>query len=100
MIRLSDFDRHCLTGQSGEKPVMCKISKVKGEHIEQVNTLRGLAMRNRLYIQARGGLFAKQVHFAYGTGFHTGGDGLTPSPKRVRLREIIEHGYVWTNGIY
>ncbi|WWD15133.1 hypothetical protein CPL00376_CDS0073 [Klebsiella phage SlimeyKevin] len=100
MIRLSNFDRHCLTGQFGEKPVMCKISKVKGDNIEQVNTLRGLAMRNRLYIQARCGLFAKQVHFAYGTGFHTGGDGVNPSPKRVRLREIIEHGYVWTNGIY
>lgn len=100
MIRLSDFDRHCLTGQFGEKPVMCKISNVKGDHIEQVNTLRGLAMRNRLYIQARGGLFAKQVHFAYGTGFYTGGDGVNSSPKRVMLREIIEHGYVWTNGIY
>ena len=50
MIRLSDFDRHCLTGQIGEKPVMCKISKVKGDPIEQVNTLKGLAMRNRLYI--------------------------------------------------
>ena len=100
MKRLSDFDRHCLTGQFGEKPVMCKISKVKGDHIDQVNTLRGLAMRNRLYIQARGGLFAKQVHFAYGTGFYTGGDGVNPSPKMVRLREIIEHGYVWTNGIY
>ena len=100
MIRLSDFDRHCLTGQFGEKPVMCKISKVKGDPIERVNTLRGLAMRNRLYIQARGGLFAKQVHFAYGTGFYTGGDGVNPSPKRVRLREIIERGYVWTNGIY
>ena len=100
MIRLSDFDRHCLTGQFGEKPVMCKISKVKGDPIEQVNTLKGLAMRNRLYIQVRGGLFAKQVHFAYGTGFYTGGGGVNPSPKRVRLREIIEHGYVWTNGIY
>lgn len=100
MIRLSDFDRHCLTGQFGEKPVMCKISKVKGDHIEQVNTLKGLAMRNRLYIQVRGGLFAKQVHFAYGTGFYTGGDVVNPSPKRVRLREIIERGYVWTNGIY
>lgn len=100
MIRLSDFDRHCLTGQFGEKPVMCKISKVKGDHIEQVNTLRGLAMRNRLYIQVRGGLFAKQVHFAYGTGFYTGGDGVNPAPKKVKPREIIEHGYVWTNGIY
>ncbi|WPJ53175.1 hypothetical protein RCIP0058_00062 [Klebsiella phage RCIP0058] len=100
MIRLSDFDRHCLTGQFGEKPVMCKISKVKGDPIDQVNTLRGLAMRNRLYIQARGGLLAKQVHFAYGTGFYTGGDWVNPAPKRVRLREIIEHGYVWTNGIY
>lgn len=100
MIRLSNFDRHCLTGQFGEKPVMCKISKVKGDPIDQVNTLRGLAMRNRLYIQERGGLFAKQVHFAYGTGFYTGGYGVNPSPKRVRLREIIEHGYVWTNGIY
>ena len=100
MIRLSDFDRHCLTGQFGEKPVMCKISKVKGDPIEQVNTLRGLAMRNRLYIQVRGGLFAKQVNFAYGTGFYTGGDGVNPSQKRVRLREIIERGYVWTNGIY
>ena len=100
MIRLSNFDRHCLTGQFGEKPVMCKISRVKGDPIEQVNTLRCLAMRNRLYIQARGGLFAKQVHFAYGTGFYTGGDVVNPSPKRVRLREIIEHGYVWTNGIY
>ena len=57
-------------------------------------------MRNRLYIQARGGLFAKQVHFAYGTGFYTGGDGVNPSPKKVKSREIIEHGYVWTNGIY
>lgn len=100
MIRLSDFDRHCLTGQFGEKPVMCKISKVKGDPIEQVSTLRGLAMRNRLYIQARGGLFAKQVHVAYGTGFYTGGDVVNPSPKKVRLREIIERGYVWTNGIY
>lgn len=100
MIRLSDFDRHCLTGQFGEKPVLCKISKVKGDPIEQVNTLRGLAMRNRLYIQARGVLFAKQVHFAYGTGFYTGGDWVNTSPKRVRRREIIEHGYVWTNGIY
>lgn len=100
MIRLSDFDRHCLTLQFGEKPVMCKISKVKGNPIEQVNTLRGLAMRNRLYIQARGGLFAKQVHFAYGTGFYTGGDVVNPSSKMVGLREIIEHGYVWTNGIY
>ncbi|QEG07117.1 hypothetical protein H1O05_gp12 [Klebsiella phage Sweeny] len=100
MIRLSDFDHHCLTGQFGEKPVMCKISKVKGDHIEQVNTLRGLAMRNRLYIQARSGLFAKQVHFAYGTGFYTGGDGVNPAPKKVKPREIIEHGYVWTNGIY
>ena len=100
MIRLSDFDRHCLTGQFGEKPVLCKISKVKGEPFEQIRTLISFARRNRLYIQARGGLFAKQVHFAYGTGFYTGGDGVTPSPKRVRLREIIEHGYVWTNGIY
>lgn len=100
MIRLSDFDRHCLTGQFGEKPVMCKISKVNGDHIEQVKTLRGLAMRNRLYIQARGDLFAKQVHFAYVTGFYTGGDVVNQSPKRVRLREIIEQGYVWTNGIY
>lgn len=100
MIRLSDFDRHCLTGQFGEKPVMCKISKVKGDPIEQVNTLRGLAMRNRLYIQVRGELFAKQVHFAYGTGFYTGGDGVNPAPKKVKSREIIEHGYVWTNGIY
>lgn len=100
MIRLSDFDRHCLTGQFGEKPVMCKISKVKGDTIEQVNTLRGLAMRNRLYIQVLGGLFAKQVHFAYGTGFYTGGDGVNPAPKKVRPREIIEYGYVWTNGIY
>lgn len=100
MIRLSDFDRHCLTGQFGEKPVMCKISKVKGDPFEQIDTLRVLAMRKRLYIQARGGLFAKHVHFAYGTGFYTGGDGFNPSPKRVRLREIIEHGYVWTNGIY
>lgn len=100
MIRLSDFDRHCLTGQFGENPVLCKISKVNGDHIEQVNTLRSLAMRNRIYIQVRDGLFAKQVHFAYGTGFHTGGDGVNPTPKRVRLREIIEHGYVWTNGIY
>lgn len=100
MIRLSDFDRHCLTGQFGEKPVMCKISKVKGDPIDQVNKLRGLAMRNRLYIQARGGLFAKQVHFAHGTWFYTGGDGVDPAPKRVRLREIIEQGYVWTNGIY
>jgi len=100
MIRLSDFDRHCLTGQFGEKPVMCKISKVKGDPIEQVNTLRGLAMRNRLYIQASGGLFAKQVHFTYGTGFYTGGDGVNPAPKKVKPREIIEHGYVWTNGIY
>ena len=100
MIRLSDFDRHCLTGQFGEKPVMCKISKVKGDHIDHVNTLRGLAMRNRLYIKARGGLLAKQVYFAYGTGFYTGGDGVNPSPKRVRLREIIEHGYVWTKGNY
>lgn len=100
MIRLSDFDRHCLTGKFGEKPVMCKISKVKGDPIDQVNMLRGLAMRNRLYIQARGGLFAKQVHFAHGTWFYTGGDGVNPAPKRVRLREIIECGYVWTNGIY
>ena len=100
MIRLSDFDRHRLTGQFGEKPVMCKISKAKGDPIEQVNTLRCLAMRNRLYIQVRGGLFAKQVHFAYGTGFYTGGDGVNPAPKKVRPREIIEHGYVWTNGIY
>lgn len=100
MIRLSEFDRHCLTGQFGEKPVMCKISNVKGDPIEQVNTLRGLAMRNRLYIQVRGGLFAKQVHFAYGTGFYTGGDGVNPEPKKVKPREIIEHGYVWTNGIY
>ena len=100
MIRLSDFDRHCLTGQFGEKPVMCKISKVKGDPIVQVSTLRGLAMRNRLYIQASGGLFAKQVHFAYGTGFYTGGDGVNPAPKKVKPREIIEHGYVWTNGIY
>lgn len=100
MIRLSDFDRHCLTGQFGEKPVMCKILKVKGDPIDQVNTLKGLAMRNRLYIQARDGLFAKQVHFAHGTWFYTGGDWVNPSPKRVRLREIIERGYVWTNGIY
>lgn len=100
MIRLSDFDRHCLTGQFGEKPVMCKISKVKGEPFEQIRTLIGFARRNRLYIQVRGGLFAKQVHFAYGTWFYTGGDVVNPSPKRVRLREIIEHGYVWTNGIY
>ena len=100
MIRLSDFDLHCLTGQFGEKPVMCKIAKVKGDLFDQVNTLRGLAMRNRLYIQVRGGLFAKQVHFAHGTWFYTGGDGVNPAPKRVRLREIIECGYVWTNGIY
>lgn len=100
MIRLSDFDRHCLTGQFGEKPVMCKISKVKGDPVEQVNTLRVLAMRNRLYIQARGGLFARQVHFAYGTGFYTGGDGVNPALKKVKPREVIEHGYVWTNGIY
>lgn len=100
MIRLSDFDRHCLTGQFGERPVMCKISKVKGDPIEQVNTLRGLAMRNRLYIQARGELFAKQVHFAYGTGFYTGGDRVNKTPKKVKSREIIERGYVWTNGIY
>lgn len=100
MIRLSDFDRHCLTGQFGEKPVMCKISKVKGDPFEQIDTLRVLAMRSRLYIQARGGLFAKQVHFAYGAGFYTGGDGVNPAPKMVRLREIIECGYVWTNGIY
>ena len=100
MIHLSDFDRHCLTGQFGEKPVMCKISKVKGYPIEQVNTIKVLAMRNRLYIQVRGRLFAQQVHFAYGTGFYTGGDGVNPSPKMVRLRKIIEHGYVWTNGIY
>lgn len=100
MIRLSDFDRHCLTGQFGEKPVMCKISKVNGDPIEQVNTLRGLAMRNRLYIQARGELFAKKVHFAYGTGFYTGGDGVNLAPKKVKSREIIECGYVWTNGIY
>lgn len=100
MIRLSDFDRHCLTGQFGEKPVMCKISKVKGDPIEQVNTLKGLAMRNRLYIQVRGRLFAQQVHFSHGTWFYTGGDGVGPSPKRVMLREIIERGYVWTNGIY
>lgn len=100
MIRLSDFDRQCLTEQFGEKPVMCKISKVKGDLIDQVNTLIDLAMRNRLYIKVRGGLFAKQVHFAHGTWFYTGGDAVKPSPKRVRLREIIEHGYVWTNGIY
>ena len=100
MIRLSEFDRHCLTGQFGEKPVMCKISKVKGDPFEQIDTLRVLSMRNRLYIQVHGGLFAKQVHFAYKTGFYTCGDGVNPSPKRVRLREIIEHGYVWTNGIY
>lgn len=100
MIRLSDFDRHCLTGQFGEKPVMCKISKVKGDPFEQVNTLKGLAMRNRLYIQVRGGLFAMQVHFSYGAWFYTGGDGVGQSPKRVMLREVIEHGYVWTNGIY
>ena len=100
MIRLSDFDRHCLTGQFGEKPVMCKISKVKGDPFEQVDTLRGLAMRNRLYIQERVGLFAKQVHFAYGKGFYTVGDRVNQAPKKVRLREIIEHGYVWTNGIY
>lgn len=56
-------------------------------------------MRNRLYIQARGVLFAKQVHFAYGTWFYTGGDGVNPAPKKVRPREIIEHGYIWTNGI-
>ena len=99
MIRLSDFDRHCLTGQFGEKPVLCKISKVKGEPFEQIRTLISFSRRNRLYIQARGGLFAKQVYFAYGTGFYTGGGGVNPSPKRVRLREIIEHGYVWTNGI-
>ena len=99
MIRLSDFDRHYLTGQFGEKPVMCKISKVEGDQFEQIDALRVLAMRNRLYIKARGGLLAKQVYFAYGTGFYTGGDGVNPSPKRVRLREIIEHGYVWTNGI-
>ena len=100
MIRLSDFDRHCLTGQFGEKTVMRKISNVKGDQFEQIDTLRVLAMRNRLYIKASGGLFAKQVHFAYGTGFYTGGDGVNQSPKRVRLREIIEHGYVWTNGVY
>lgn len=100
MIRLSEFDRHCLTGQFGEKPVLCKISMVKGDPFEQIDTLRVIAMRNRLYIQARGDLFAKQVHFAYGAGFYTGGDGVNPSPKMVRLREIIERGYVWTNGIY
>ena len=100
MIRLSEFDRHCLTGQFGEKPVLCKIAKVKGDPFDQVNTLRCLAMRNRLYIQVRGELFAKQVHFAHGTWFYTGGDGVNPAPKRVRLREIIECGYVWTNGIY
>lgn len=100
MIRLSDFDRHCLTGQFGEKPVMCKISKVKGDPFDQVNTLRGLAMRNRLYIQARGGLLLRQVHFAHGTWFYTGGGGVDPAPNRVRLRDIIEYGYVWTNGIY
>nr|CAK6606220.1 unknown function [Klebsiella phage vB_Kpl_K53PH164C2] len=100
MIRSSDFDRHCLTGQFGEKPVMCKISKVNGDPIEQVNTLRGLAMRKRLYIQVRDGLFAKQVHFEYGAGFYTGGYGVNPAQKKVKLREIIERGYVWTNGIY
>lgn len=100
MIRLSDFDRHCLTGQFGEKPVMCKISKVKGDLIDQVNTLIDLAMRNRLYIQVRGGLFAKQVHFAHGTWFYAVGYGVDQATKRVRLREIIEHGYVCTNGIY
>lgn len=73
---------------------------VKGDPFEQIDTLRVIAMRNRLYIQARGDLFAKQVHFAYGAGFYTGGDGVNPSPKMVRLREIIERGYVWTNGIY
>ena len=99
MTRLSDFDRHCLTGPFGEKQVMCKISEVKGDQFEKIDTLRGLAMRNRLYINARGGLFAKQVYFAYGTGFYTGGDGVNPSPKRVTLREIISHGYILNNGI-
>lgn len=100
MIRLSEFDRHCLTGQFGEKPVMCKISKVKGDLIDQVNTLIDLAMRNRLYIKVRGGLFAKQVHFAHGIWFYTVGYGVDQATKRVMLREIIERGYVWTNGIY
>ena len=100
MIRLSYFYRHCLTWKFVEKPVLCKISKVKGNHVEQVNTLKGLAMRNRLYIQVRSRLFAQQVNFSHGTWFYTGGDWVNPSPKMVRLREIIEHGYVWTNGIY
>lgn len=81
MIRLSDFDRQCLTEQFGEKPVMCKISKVKGDLIDQVNTIIDLAMRNRLYIQVRGGLFAKQVHFAHGTWFYAVGDGVDKRRK-------------------
>lgn len=100
MIRLSDFDRHCLTGQFGEPPVMCKISAMKGSQAVVISNLRSLAMRNRLYIQVDGSVFAKQVRFAYGTGFYTGGGCKSPAPAIVCPDDIIKHGYIWTNGIY
>lgn len=96
-MRLSDFDRSCLTGQFGEAPVMCKIVKMKGGLTERIDNLRGLAIRNRLYVQVDDSVLARQVRFEFGVGFYY---QVTRKKTVIRSSDVIKFGYVWTNGIY
>lgn len=97
MIRLSDFDRHCLTWQFGEAPVMCKIVKMKGGFTDRIDNLRSLAIRNRLYVQVDDSVLARQVRFEFGIGFYY---QVTRNKTVIRSSDVIKFGYVWTNGIY
>lgn len=76
---------------------MCKIVNIKGGFTDRIDNLRGLAIRNRLYIQVDESVIARQVKFEFGVGFYYSFAG---RKTVVRSSDVIKFGYILTNGIY